>query len=50
VNDPQAMTWVKYGAAYSPSEMIKKIGAADYVTFETTPAREYLLRCKDRYD
>ncbi len=50
VNNTAQKPWVDEGATYSPRDMLRRIGAADDVTFVTAPSLHYLASCEDRYD
>jgi predicted O-methyltransferase YrrM len=50
VNDPVTQPWTRTGAAHSPREMIRKLGADDWTRFVTRPSLEYLSHCTQTFD
>jgi predicted O-methyltransferase YrrM len=50
VNDAELRPWLNSGSPYSPSEMIARLGATDFVTFVTASSTRYLSTCRESYD
>jgi predicted O-methyltransferase YrrM len=50
VNDPAERRWEKFGARYSPSELISTTGAASFVQFVQSPSLEFLKNSKLSFD
>ena len=50
VNDPVERRWEKFGARYSPAELINKAGAASFVEFIHGPSLEFLRNSNRKFD
>ena len=50
INDQRKKHWLKYGAKYSPKNMIELIGVGDFVNFFNNKSIDYLKNCNKKYD
>lgn len=50
VNDEVARPWSKYGAKYSPRQMVEMIGCQEIVDFVIADSTEFLRSPRNRYD
>lgn len=50
VNDPEAKPWRKYGASYSPLEMLIDAECEKYTTFKVSPSLEFLEKSRQKFD
>lgn len=50
VNNPYSQPWLRYGARFSPDEMIQKLNCKSIVQFVCANSHEYFLKCDDAFD
>lgn len=50
VNDPEHRIWERAGSRFAPVELIRRMGAADWVRFVTSPSLEFLRETRDSFD
>src|SRR5262249_30652017 len=50
VNDPTTKRWLQFQSAYSPQEIVERVGVAPFVSFVKSDSLAFLANCQQRFD